>query len=289
MCSPASGRCLALQDIPANLDRPHRRVQDARVRADSKPVSPARSTCARAVPSTCRTSRCRSTHVPPSRNSADDIDPNMSFLVVQHLGRRTAVRRTVQSELQPRPLSRPERHGGRAGAVRDRQWPRSAAGATHRFTPPDNPNWPSARAHLRYRLAACRYCAGRPDRGLHDSGHAARSTAEYPYLLARDALFASDFEGDRKRPAANVALQWAPNDTSEYTFEAFYQGYREEMFNNLHFTFADWWGALGPNPASTITLYPDYEPHQDAHRGFPVRLQQRRFHQAGTRTRSCTR
>ena len=70
-------------------------------------------------------------------------------------------------------------------------------------------------------------------------------------------MFASDFEGDRERPAANIALQWAPNDTSEYTFEAFYQGYREKMFNNLHFTFADWWGALGPNPASTITMYPD--------------------------------
>ncbi len=79
---------------------------------------------------------------------------------------------------------------------------------------------------------------------------------QLPYLLARDALFASDFEAERKRPAANLALQWAPNDTSEYTFEAFYQGYREEMFNNLHFTFADWWGTLGPNPASTITLYP---------------------------------
>lgn len=79
---------------------------------------------------------------------------------------------------------------------------------------------------------------------------------EYPYLLGRDALFASDFQGDRERPAATVALQWAPNDTSEYTLEVFYQGYREEMFNNLHFTFADWWGTLGPNPASTITLYP---------------------------------
>ncbi len=43
---------------------------------------------------------------------------------------------------------------------------------------------------------------------------------------------------------------------STYTFEAFYQGYREETFNNLHFTFADWWGTLGPNPASTITMYP---------------------------------
>ena len=82
-------------------------------------------------------------------------------------------------------------------------------------------------------------------------------TANFPYLLARDALFASDFEGDRERPAASIALQWAPNDTSEYTFETFYQGFRETRFNNLHFTFADWWGSLGPNPASTFTLYPD--------------------------------
>lgn len=79
----------------------------------------------------------------------------------------------------------------------------------------------------------------------------------YPYLLARDALFASDFEGDRKRPSATVSLQWAPNDTQEYTVEVFYQGFREQRFNNLHFTFADWWGTLGPNPASTITMYPD--------------------------------
>jgi iron complex outermembrane recepter protein len=78
----------------------------------------------------------------------------------------------------------------------------------------------------------------------------------YPYYLARDALFASDFEGDRERPAATLALQWAPNDSSEYTFETFYQGFRDEQFNNLHFTFADWWGTLGPNPASTFTLFP---------------------------------
>jgi hypothetical protein len=53
---------------------------------------------------------------------------------------------------------------------------------------------------------------------------------------------------------APASTQWVPNDDSTYTFEAFYQGYREEMFNNLHFTFADWWGSLGPNPESTFTL-----------------------------------
>jgi iron complex outermembrane receptor protein len=93
--------------------------------------------------------------------------------------------------------------------------------------------------------------------------------ANYQYLLARDALFASDFESERKRPAANLALQFAPNDTSQYTFEAFYQGYREEMFNNLHFTFADWWGSLGPNPAGTITLYPGTNLIKTRTVGFP--------------------
>jgi TonB-dependent receptor len=97
------------------------------------------------------------------------------------------------------------------------------------------------------------------DRGLSWDPNARLTIAgqQVPYLLARDALFASDLKGDRDRPAATLALQFAPNATSEYTFEAFYQGYREETFNNLHFTFADWWGNLGPNPASTITLYPD--------------------------------
>jgi len=81
--------------------------------------------------------------------------------------------------------------------------------------------------------------------------------ANYPYLLSRDALFASDLKGNRERPAANLALQWSPNDNQVYTAEVFYQGFREDTFNNLQFTFVDWWGNLGPNPASTITLYPD--------------------------------
>jgi hypothetical protein len=33
----------------------------------------------------------------------------------------------------------------------------------------------------------------------------------YPYYLSRDAVFQNDLFGDRKRPAANVALQWKPN------------------------------------------------------------------------------
>ncbi len=76
------------------------------------------------------------------------------------------------------------------------------------------------------------------------------------YYLSRDAIFASDFTGHRERPAVNVSLQFAPDDRSEYTFEAFYNGYRNESFNSLLFSFADWWGALGDNPAANTVVYP---------------------------------
>jgi len=68
---------------------------------------------------------------------------------------------------------------------------------------------------------------------------------QVPYYISRDAMFMSDFTGERERPAANVSLQFAPNDRSEYTFEAFYNGYRNEGFNSLNFAFVDWWGSLG--------------------------------------------
>ncbi|MBB3060867.1 TonB-dependent receptor [Microbulbifer rhizosphaerae] len=61
------------------------------------------------------------------------------------------------------------------------------------------------------------------------------------YLIGRDAVFAVDGSGERERPAANISLQWAPNDSSEYLFEAFYNGYRSERFNSLNFTFVDSW------------------------------------------------
>jgi len=77
-----------------------------------------------------------------------------------------------------------------------------------------------------------------------------------PYYLARDAVFQSDVEGQRERPAANLALQWQPNDDAVYTFEAMYNGFRDKAFNRLLFSFVDWWDSLGSNPASTITTFP---------------------------------
>lgn len=73
------------------------------------------------------------------------------------------------------------------------------------------------------------------------------------YLLQRDAVFASDFTGERERPAWNVSLQWAPNESSVYTFETFYNGFRQDQFNSLFFTFID-------NPDQVGTPDPNVAP-----------------------------
>ena len=78
---------------------------------------------------------------------------------------------------------------------------------------------------------------------------------ETPYYLSRDAVIASDLYGKRERPSINAALQWAPNDSSVYTAEVFYSGFRGETFNSLHFSFADWWGDLPTDVANSFELY----------------------------------
>ncbi len=75
------------------------------------------------------------------------------------------------------------------------------------------------------------------------------------YVLSRDAIFQSQLNGVRDRPAMNLSLQFAPEGTNaEYTFEAFYNGYRNKMFNSLAFSFVDWWGSLEDD--HRVTLYP---------------------------------
>jgi len=77
-----------------------------------------------------------------------------------------------------------------------------------------------------------------------------------PYYLSRDAIFQDDVQGQRERPAANLALQWKPNDDSVYTFETMYNGYRDKSFSQLLFSFVDGWWDNGANPASSISTYP---------------------------------
>lgn len=90
------------------------------------------------------------------------------------------------------------------------------------------------------------------DRGLpFNEGATLEDGTEY--LLSRDAVFQPNFTGERERPAANISLQWAPNDSSEYLFEAFYNGYRQESANSLMFAFVDAWWAV--DPEDPVTLY----------------------------------
>jgi iron complex outermembrane receptor protein len=96
------------------------------------------------------------------------------------------------------------------------------------------------------------------DRGLPDAEGSTfiLNGIDTPYYLSRDAVFSSDLHGERERPSINAALQWSPNSSSVYTAEAFWTGYRATTYNNLFFSFVDWWGGLGPNPAETISVYP---------------------------------
>ncbi|OWQ77996.1 TonB-dependent receptor [Stenotrophomonas maltophilia] len=71
------------------------------------------------------------------------------------------------------------------------------------------------------------------------------------YVLLRDALGGWNRFGERKRPAANLAFQFQPNDWSEYTFEAFYNGYRNTDSNSLLFAFAN-----NPDRYQDSVLYP---------------------------------
>ncbi|MBN6150876.1 TonB-dependent receptor [Xanthomonas sp. AmX2] len=71
------------------------------------------------------------------------------------------------------------------------------------------------------------------------------------YVLLRDAMGGWNHFGERKRPAANLALQFKPNDWSEYFFEAFYNGYRNTDSNSLLFAFVN-----NPDRYQDSVLYP---------------------------------
>ncbi|WP_339615790.1 TonB-dependent receptor [uncultured Gilvimarinus sp.] len=80
---------------------------------------------------------------------------------------------------------------------------------------------------------------------------------EQEYYLGRDAFIMTDYTGERERTAANISLQYAPNDSSIYTFESMYTGFRNDTFNNLFFSYADWWGDLSTlgNIEDTFEVY----------------------------------
>ncbi|MBR9793447.1 MAG: TonB-dependent receptor [Gammaproteobacteria bacterium] len=73
------------------------------------------------------------------------------------------------------------------------------------------------------------------------------------YYLSRDAIFGADSYGDRERPAVSVSFQWAPNDWSEYLFEAFYNGFRTDNQTTMFFKNVEHTYLL--DPTTPINLY----------------------------------
>lgn len=265
---PESGRQLALQDIPANLIS---KVDVYKTRAADQLET---GLAGQIDVSTRRpfdfdglelSVNARAT----TQEQREDVDPNLSVLLANTWdvgeGRFGVMANASYSRVRYRDQS--VTAGALVPFLSEAAQPNGfgVTADTCDDTNPYNPNWVPLE---RIFNGDCRLTrpGGDPPQFWQPGTDAGLSTTPgstitmdgtpYEYLLARDALFASDFEGDRERPAATLAVQWAPNDRSEYTFEAFYQGYREETFNNLHFTFADWWNDLGPDPGSTYTLYP---------------------------------
>lgn len=132
-----------------------------------------------------------------------------------------------------------EAGGGEFGALFNASYTRTNyrdqgahAGASFPFRLPDDPDGPLAQIPT-----SVGWTPGL-DRGLPTApGSTLDLNPDVEFLHWRDAMFNFDFRGERERPAANLALQWAPDDASKYTFEAFYNGYRAEIYNSLWFQF----------------------------------------------------
>ena len=219
----AEGRQVALADIPATL------INRVDVYKSRSPENIARGLAGQIDIHTNRpfdfdgfrfSAQTRATY----EEQADTIDPNASFLLSD----------TWDTD------------AGRFGALLNMSFVETNwldqevdAGAVVPFRLPTDPTAPLER------LFPPAWQAGTTDGLPYAEGSTLADGT--PYVLGRDAVFQPHTRGDRKRPAWNLSLQWAPNDRSEYTFEAFYNGYQNLQHNSLFFTFVDWWGGVDPN------------------------------------------
>jgi iron complex outermembrane receptor protein len=74
------------------------------------------------------------------------------------------------------------------------------------------------------------------------------------YIQGHDAFLIDDRLTKRERTGVNLSLQYAPNDTSEYTFETFYNGYDNSEDKNWMLYF---FGNAQPSVDGTVaTMYP---------------------------------
>lgn len=62
------------------------------------------------------------------------------------------------------------------------------------------------------------------------------TSALEPAVFRTDVIGAFDRIGERTRPAANVALEWAPSDTLSFSLDGLYYGFEEQGNANQNFT-----------------------------------------------------
>lgn len=75
------------------------------------------------------------------------------------------------------------------------------------------------------------------------------------YIQGHDAFLLIDSLTKRERTGVNLSLQYAPNDSSEYTFETFYNGYDNSNDYNMLLYF---FGNAQPGTGTSVTTtYPD--------------------------------
>ncbi len=226
----SSGRSVALADIPATLVR---RVDVFKTR------SPENISRGIAGGIDIRTFRPFDFDKPTASvqvrgiygEQAGEVDPNLSFLV----------------------SDRWNVGGGEFGALLNASWVKTNwldqgvhAGASVPFRLPTDPVAPLER------LFPPSWPAG-TEAGL-PSAVGSKLADGTPYVHGRDAMFQPHVRGERERPALNLSLQWMPNPKAEYTFEAFYNGYRNTQHNSLFFTFVDWWG--GVDKKDPVEIHP---------------------------------
>jgi len=175
---------------------------------------------------------------------ADKTDPNLSFLISNRWNTNAGEFGALLNVSYVKTNYRDQEVD--AGAAVPFLSPDSAVNPLIRFFP-DDADWDY-----------CVYCwtPGTVDGLPFAAGSTLPTTLgpETPYVLGRDAVFQHGARGERKRPAANLSLEWAPDDRSTYMFEVFYDGYRNTQLNELFFSFVDWWGAVDPN--DPVELYP---------------------------------
>lgn len=75
------------------------------------------------------------------------------------------------------------------------------------------------------------------------------------YIQGHDAFILVDDTTKRERTGVNLSLQYAPNESSEYTFETFYNGYNNNLDSNLFLYF---FGNAQPGAEGTVaSFYPN--------------------------------